>query len=887
MSRFRRLFRLQRSVQDEVNFELQHHLELSTERLIAEGLPPEAAHTEAMRRLGAHDEAAQRLYAAARERERRIRWIDRFDTAYAEARYVLRGFRRQRALTALIVLTLALGIGANASIFPIADRLLFRIPPGLSQPDELHRVYARYQRDSGEGVQAGFNFVEYTEMHQALGGRAPLALHWPVSFRIDGDTAVADRVQGAYISANYFSVLGVPMARGRYFAPDEDDPPNPRYVAIISHDLWQNRFGGDQRIVGRKMTVGSREYEVIGVVAKSFSGIDIAPTHVWTPTATQGLFTTKGPWWESRSGGGWNVISRVRGDPDILERDLANALGEGRRLAGSRPRQYTVEFGSIIEGRGPTAPTEARMIATRLMGVSIVLLLVALANVTNLLLAREAKREREIAVRRALGVSRGRLVATFLTEAVVLAGLAALVATAFSAALSGVVRSLLLPTVNWNPPVVDMRAILFTGVLGVACAIAAGLVCAARVIRSGGTLFTGAGQRGAGARRPWLSNSLLGAQAALSAVLLIGAALFVVSLDRMRNADLGYDIERTGWISPESGDIGAQAALQQLALSLAGRADVEGVALSTHPPLRVSIKNQTFINGSDSSVANSRLPDLAGVSPGFFEMMRLAIVRGRSFTADDRRGAEWVAIVNEEAARALWPGQIAIGQCVRIGARTNPCYTVVGVAENARRFAIVESPVPQLWVPLEQADAELGTIGALVVRARLDVVPTLTPLAEEYAQLTGSRTPPRVRTYAEWMDPQLREWRLGAKLFGAVSLLALTLAVVGLYSVLSASVAHRSGEIGIRLALGATANSVVRLILAQGLRVVAIGIAIGLVGAAASSKLIASLLYGVSARSPMVYGAVALTLLVAAAVAALIPARRAGRVDPTRVMRGD
>jgi hypothetical protein len=278
------------------------------------------------------------------------------------------------------------------------------------------------------------------------------------------------------------------------------------------------------------------------------------------------------------------------------------------------------------------------------------------------------------------------------------------------------------------------------------------------------------------------------------------------------------------------------------------------------------------------------MPGIMGVSGTFSATMQQRILRGRAINSDDRQGTPWVVVVSEEAAHQLWPGAEPLGKCIRLVSRSNPCYTVVGVAANANRVRIIEDPSPMVWVPLEQGTT-LNKPGAILIRTRsTDPLPTLR-FAMNELNARSARAAATVTTYAAWMEPQLRAWRLGARLFGTVSLLALTLAVVGLYSVLTASVAQRTGEIGIRMALGATSASVASMVVRQGLRVVVIGIAIGLASAAAVSKLIASLLYETSARDPVIYGSVSVVLLVAAAIAALIPAVRAGRTDPIRALR--
>jgi hypothetical protein len=318
---------------------------------------------------------------------------------------------------------------------------------------------------------------------------------------------------------------------------------------------------------------------------------------------------------------------------------------------------------------------------------------------------------------------------------------------------------------------------------------------------------------------------------------------------------------------------------------LAGRPDVEGVTVASSTPLRDVRTEGMYFDGNPARVSGATAPSIIAVDGGFFEAMRVAIVRGRGITSGDVRGNPWVVVVNDETVRVFWKGQDPIGKCIRLENEDAPCHTVVGIAERTNRGRIIEAPSAQVWIPLPQAPRRLAQAGTMLIRTRGDGNDAVEFAMNELRRASASDRPPQAWSYATWIEPQLRSWMLGAKLFGAVSALALALAVVGLYSVLSISVAQRANEIGIRLALGATSGSVTALVVRQGLRIVAVGVVIGLVVAAGTSRAIAALLYGTSPRDPIVYGAVAAVLLLAAAAAAFVPARRAGALDPIAVLR--
>lgn len=889
--RVRRAFKLPGArpgtMRADVREELEHHLTLSVERLIALGMTADDARAEAVRRLGDPVEQVEAdLYQLASRRDRRMHVRQWIEALRMDLRDALRSLRRHPGVTAVIVGTLALGIGANAAVFPMLDRLLFRPPDGVRAPGEIRRFYIVERGDQDRiAARSVVSYPDFVNLRDGLRGMADVTAYLTSQVSVAGDTALHRRVNAGYVMPDFLPMLGVRPALGRFFVEDENRLEDQRLVAVISHRLWRSRLASDSAVIGQILEIGDRRFTIIGVTQTGFAGIDLSPVEVWLPLATQrSVMRGDGRWWEIARTGSLELVTRLRGSqPSAAAIEEAATARHAAAVEEARltDRQVRIQLGSIIEGRGPRRMTEARRIATRLAGVSIILLLVAVANVINLLLARGIGRRREIAVRRALGVSNARLMQHFVVEAAVFALLAAGGAALGGAMLSGVVRRLLLPTATWTPPLIDPRAIAFTIVLAAGCVMVAGLAPAVHAIRGDLTRPLKNGVPGGGPRASRVRDGLLIVQAALSVVLLVGAGLFRASLERVRTADVGFDIDRiavvNAWPAPREAYAATRARLSAMP-------DVEATALSEFAPLRGLSSMATFVEGRDSALSDGLRPDLNAVSSEFFATMGLAIVRGRPFEPNAGPGTALEMVVNEEAARVLWPGVDALGQCVRLGSKTNSCYVVVGIAENARRFRIVETPALQAYASLDQ----LGEYArALLIRSRSDPASVAAIARDDLAASSPRETQPTTFLYRDWLEPQLRPWRLGAQLFTAVASLSLVLAVVGLYAMLSYSVAERSREIGVRIALGARQTDIVAVVARHAMIVLVLGLTIGLAVAAAAGKGIAALLYDTSPRDPRVYLAVSATLLVAGLVAAIIPAVRAGRVDPLEALRAE
>jgi predicted permease len=548
-----------------------------------------------------------------------------------------------------------------------------------------------------------------------------------------------------------------------------------------------------------------------------------------------------------------------------------------------RPR---AEFASVLFERGPKAGQSAK-VATWLAGVSLLVLLVACANVASLLLARAIQRRREVAVRIALGISRARLIRYLLAESLLLA-LAGGIVAAFVAQWAGTaLHTLLLPNVEWSGTFTDTRVLVFTAIAALLAGLITGLTPALQHVTSDLTGALKSGGREGGLRRTRFRASLIALQGAISVVLLIGAGLFVRSLHNVRSLNLGFDADRLLHVGISlrgtSLDRLQQAALLDRVKDHAKTLpSVEGAAITISVPFWIRWGDAIVVPGIDRARLQSQYP-LNGVSPEYFATAGTPIVRGRGFTPADDSSSAPVAIVSQVAAQSIWRGADPIGQCVKIGADTMPCRTVVGIAGDILR-AYNEDPPPQIYLPVAQ---EQATMASLFVRTRgpaqtqtESVRRALQPLMPGTAYVTA-------KPVQEVVDPEIRPWRLGATMFTLFGALALVLAAVGLFSVISYNVSQRTHELGVRIALGAGAGDVLRLVLGEGMRITAIGTVLGVVIALAAGRYLAPLLHSVSPRDPLTFVIVVATLLAAALAATVLPARRASRVDPNVALRSD
>ena len=836
------------------------------------------------------------------EETRRMTWIGTLDVLRQDFGYAWRSVRRTPGFTAMVVVTLSLGLSANLATFSVLDRIFLRPPSGVEDPASLERVWfvSSALRSSTGKPQPGF-VANYPMVRTTLAASSnPSALatfvtDFSLVLRRD---AKKTKVRAVFASASYFPVLGVTPMLGRTYTAAEDAMGSPARVAVIGERFWERELGRDSSVLGHRLNIEYEDYVVIGVLPERFSGIDLQSADLWIPTAAipaaHWLHQGRAKWWEGVNTWSFQVLRRG-GTPDPgFEQRASIALRAQQKEHWPRNPDTLISLRVAGFGESLAQPGRERVIGSRLIGVSAIVLIIACANVINLLLARAVRRRREIAVRLALGISRSRLVRLLATETMLLALIAGGVALIGAWWGGTILRSMLMPNVQWYESVLHWRVMLFALAVTLLAGAVAGLIPALQSSRPDLTGALKEGAREGTAHRSRLRHGLVVVQAAFSVVLLVGAALFVRSLNKVRALDLGYDVDRIAFadVSFEKGQQVPNAVVASeligLAERLAQRPGVDAVARAGIIPMQ-GIGFTSFYwgpGGVDSSQALKRnTPTMLPVSPEFFRAMGMRIVQGQTFDAGSGAGRQ--VVVNEATAALLWPGASPLGQCMRFEQRSNPCYTVVGVASNARQNRLIEEGgKPQLYLPLENMPFKwAGT--ALIVHARenaLDAAMSETSAALRRAFPAGQVN---VTTMAAELEPEYRPWTLGATLFTASGLLALLVAIVGIYSTVSYGVTQRMHEFGVRIALGARVGDVLRLVVGEGVRVVTIGVVIGVALALAAGRLIASVLYDVEAHDPIAMLVSGGILLLVAAVAALVPAWRASRVDPVTALRAD
>ncbi len=828
-------------------------------------------------------------------------WLDHL---HQDIRYALRGLRRSPGFAIPVILTLGLGIGANAAMFGVIDRLMFRPDPYLRDPGSVDRVYLRVGGWERETAFALFPYTRYLDLTRWSTAFSQHAVFTTATLGIGrAETARERAVLG--VSAGFFDFFDARPALGRYFLPAEVTTPAGANVAILGYGVWQSDFGG-RNVLGESIQIGNAAYTIIGVAPRRFVGIsEGSPAAAFIPITA----------YAANEGGGnasdyflrynWDWVEMIVRRKHGVHRDAATAdLTNAFLLSWNASRLVHPRYGSADDVKpraiagavkttaGPMRGLEARTLLW-VAGVAAIVLLIACANVANLLLARAMRRRRELALRRALGVSRARLISQAFTETLILSVLGCVTGVVIAQWGGLVMRRLFVSDTSTFDVLGDWRTLGVAAAAALVAAIATGI---APVLFAGRDDITGvlkAGAREGTYQRSTTRTMLLVVQGALSVMLLVGAGLFVRSLRHVRDLRLGYDadpvllVEWSGRGTPL--DSAGRAALRRRLLETAlARPDVESGAWTNSAP---------FARGT--SILNLAAPGVDSVSrlgrftyqitsPGYFATMRTRILRGRGFTDADRVSSPAVVVVSDAMATRLWPGQEPLGRCLKLSWRstrpdTMPCTTVIGVAENA-----VHDPVVDLPMRYYLSDAQLD-FGAswLLLRMRRDPAVAAEEVRRALQAVMPGLALVTVQPARDLFDAKRRSWLVGATLFVAFGILALIVAAVGLYGVIAYTVAQRMHELGVRIALGAQAADIARLVLRQGARFALLGVIVGSAVAFAAARWVQPLLFQQSARDPVVFGFVAVVLVVVALLASGVPALKATRADPNTVLRAD
>jgi putative ABC transport system permease protein len=823
-----------------------------------------------------------------------------------DLRYAVRGLRAKPGFTTAVVATLALGIGANAAMFSIVDRMLFRPPPMLRDPATAHQVYV-YETYRGQEIASNPDqYARYLDLTRDTRSFALTAGYTRDDFAVGVGDAAREMSIGV-VSASFFKFFDAPPAIGRYFAGAEDALPRGQPVAVLSHTYWQTAFGERTNAIGGTMQIGPTKYTIIGVAPDGFVGLwPERPPVAYIPITNYAAVRASSigslahaQWWKTYSWGWMSMMARRKADVPIVEAnaDLTHAmqlsyLAEAKEspnapsIAKAKPH---AEVASILDERGPNASSVSK-VAAWVGGVSVIVLLIACANVANLLLARAFKRRREVAVRLALGMSHRRLLGQLLTESVLLAligGIAGLLVAQWGGAA---LRDVLLPRSAPAGVIGDSRTMLFAGAAALLVGLIIGIAPMTQAVGGARTLVDDlkAGAREGTYHRSALRVGLLVAQAAMSVALLVGAGLFVRSFQKVNSQRLGYDVDPVAEVELNMRGVTLDSAhTYQLEHQLLAAAQaIPGVThatLSASTPFYSRWSVGLYVAGIDTVQRLGRF-QLNAVSPEYFATYGTHILRGRQFDAQDTRTAPRVMVVSDGMAKRLWPGRSAIGQCVRLRADTMPCTTVVGVAEDIRERNIAgDSALFTYYVPAEQFAGNSG----LALRTSGPATRYLETIRRALQHEMPGASYVTVTPFSRIIAGRTQAWKLGATMFVAFGTLALALAAVGLYGTIAYTVAQRTHEMGVRVALGAQARDVIALVVRDGVTVSVAGLVLGALAALGASRWLTPLLFKEPANDPWVFGIVTVALLVVAVAASWIPALRAARVDPQVALRSE
>lgn len=823
--------------------------------------------------------------------------------ALGDLRQIIRTLRRQPGFSAVAVLTLALAIGANAAVFGIADRLLLRGPEHVLDPGGIVRLYARTNvPPRGVTTTDRFGYVTYTDLAHGVDELAVVAAY-STATASTGKGSEARPLKVAYVTWTFFPLLGVRPHLGRFFRRDEEGSWGARDIAVLSYGTWRRDYAADPGVVGRTVRIRDEPFVIVGVAPAGFTGADLEPVDVWLPQPVQGR--RFGEDWATTRRGSWvRILARV--SPGVTVPAASERATAVHRAAAAVQAPDELRSGARLEllplSRGPYGgePPE-RAVARWLVLVAAIVLLIAIANVSSLQLARGTRRRREVGVRVSLGISRGRLVGLFLLESLVLSGAGAVLGLAVAHFSAEVVRAVLLPDVGWATPPLDRRVLAFSAAMAITAAALVGTIAAVAALRGDPARSLQLGTRSGGEHRGGVRSALLVVQPGLAVVLLVGAGLFVRSLLGIRGIDLGFEPDRVlvanpSWSAadrqgPEADADAAAPAPPEQAPSeardhFARLPWVESASLTLGLPFYTSFGVRVRPRGTDSLPPSVREdPVIMGVSRGYFATVGTRRVQGRLFGPQDVAGGEPVAVVSETMAAAFWPGQEAVGRCLTVYDDPIPCVRVVGVVRDVKQWFLTEDPAPMFYVPFEQAREISGPL--LLIRPAGDAGAAVERVRAELLRLWPGLPWVNIFTIEQQIDPQVRPWRMGALLFSLFGILALLVAGSGLYSVLAFLVEQRKHELGVRAALGASSRAILGETVRRGLGPAALGLVIGGLLALPLGHWLEPLLYDTTGHDPLVFGTATLLLLAVALVGTVVPARRASRVDPAVALRAE
>ena len=887
--RLRSLFR-KSSADSELDSELRFHLEHEIAANISAGMSPAEAHRAALLKFGGVEQL--------KEECRDMRHTNYLHDLAQDLRYAARMLRKSPGFTAIAVLTLALGIGANTAIFSIVDSLLLR-PLPVNDPGKL--AVLAFRQGNGP-LLTPFSVADYRDIRSQTTAVFSDMLGFQLSLDGVSMSGKADRVLTNYVTGNYFSVLGLKPYLGRLILPSEGEKPGADPVVVLSYAFWKSHFGGDASLIGEQIQINGHPATVVGVAPREFNGLYPAPgVEAFLPLAMLRTYEQGWPadFMTNRILQNLYVLARVRPDASLANANAAlNVVA--RRLSAQYPKtDKGLQLSAYSERFARPDPATAPALfaaAALFLGLVALVLLLACANIANLLLVRASARRREMAVRAALGAARGRLVRQLLTESVLLALLGGIGGLLLGLWAGGAVGSIDLHTpvnvplylgFDWRIFAYALGAALLTGIL-------VGLVPVLRVSRTNISTALHESGRSVASGKNRFRAALVVVQVAGSLMLLVMAGLFMRSLAAVQHTNLGFDPNNIVNFIMDPTEVGYDETrglefYNSLLERIRALPGIQSVSLTSALPMSNYGSNDYLeISGYQNPPGQSLpLVTYAVISPDYFKTMRIPILQGRSFSSADTKGSPYVAIVSEAFAKRFWPHQDPIGQhFAKVSGSTNPPYQIVGVAHDARFSGLSGEIDPFFYLPIEQ-DYSLSSLQVLQIRSAAPPDAVIREGQSVIRSLAPDLPVFNIETMNESLDTLagFLIFQLGAGLAAVLGLLGLILAIVGVYGVISYSTAQRTHEIGIRIALGAQRAQILRLILGQGIFIVGLGLLAGCVAAFVTARLIANLLVGVSPSDPLTYSVVIAALASIALLACYIPARRAMKVDPMVALR--
>lgn len=799
-----------------------------------------------------------------------------------DLRYGFRTLLKNPGFTAIAIIALALGIGANSAIFSVVNSVLLR-PLPYKDADRLVMVWEDaskhgYPRDTP----AAANYVDWRNQNHVFEDMGAVA---DLSVNLTG-VGDPERIEGSRANASVFSLLGLQPQLGRAFTPEEDQA-GANNVVILSNRLWQRRFSGDASIIGKQITLNGQSYTVIGVMPQQFQ-FPSQDVELWVPMA----FTAQQA--ASRGSHYLQVVARLK--PGV---SVAQAQAEMNTIATRLQQQYpqqNTDLGAVVVPMHEHVVGDIKPALLILLGAVGLVLLIACANVANLLLARAAVRQKEIAVRVAFGASRWRLIRQFLTESVLLAAIGGIFGLLLSIVGIKLLTRFIPPNISQVKAItVDARVLGFTLLVSLLTGVIFGLVPAlqASMFNPNETLKEGGRDSSAGSRGNRIRGFLVIAEVAISLVLLIGAGLLINSFLRLRSVDPGFKSDNLLTMKVvlpnlKYPDLERRSAFYtNLIARVEALPGVKSAAVTTNLPLYrqgnsvgVEIEGRPAPPPGQEVIITTRV-----VSPKYLTTMGIPLLKGRQFGPEETAKMPGAVIISETMARRFWPGEDPIGKRLTPGRNAGPddWFQIIGIAKDVRQFELNAEPKPQMYLPYVQAD--FFAPRDLVVKTDIDPIGLAATVRRAVWDIDKDQPVSDIRTMDEIASESVARQRFSMLLLAIFAAVALVLAAVGIYGVMSYSVTQRRSEIGIRMALGAQKSDVLKLTVGQGLKLVLIGVGVGLAGAFALTRLMASLLFGVGATDPGTFITISVVLISVALLANYIPARRATKVDPLAALR--